>query len=271
MISLIVKDMEATLAHIHKFERGKSNPAAVASSMQLQEREAGIIRSKHSGYLQEFDHPALREAATNHNAEIELTYRPGQFILKGDVIAKVYPAAATSGLEWITLESIQIGRHRVLSQDVEFGLYQIVEIAIRALSPAVNDTFTGVACVDCICDSLRIILGSEIYDGTWYDKSGTLRLKEPQLRFERLLKVAFDQIRQAAADTPAVLIRMLSSIGRLAPLLRNDSEREAMLDQAAAIWEVASTGKIVALDLKDIEHAWMHTRAVLLSEERAQT
>ena len=110
-----------------------------------------------------------------------------------------------------------IGRHRSLKQDCEFGIAQIVEIAIRALSPAVNDTFTGVACVDWVADALLIVADVSLSDGCWYDRAGKMRVRVPPLRFERLVKTAFDQIRQAAAENPAVLIRILDTIRRMTP------------------------------------------------------
>lgn len=271
MISLIVKDMETALKYVHKFERGKCNVAPAGTRADPEHiSEAGLICSVRSGYLQELDHSVMLEAATQANAEINLSFRPGQFIQCGDVLAKVYPASAQACLKELIIDAVRIGPHRVLAQDAEFGLYQIVEIAIRALSPAVNDTFTGVACIDCIGDALRLLLASAPYDGCWYCKSGKLRVREPQLKFERLVKVAFEQIRQASGDTPAVLIRMLTTIRRLSPLLNTDSERQAMLDQATAVWEVASTGKIVTLDRKDIEEAWLHTRAALSANSAEQ-
>jgi uncharacterized membrane protein len=266
MIAGIVVDLEKALKYELKFDRGKSlDVAAAVSSAQGrdQNREAGLLHSVQSGYLQELDHSAMLAAATRANAQIELVFRPGQFIQTGDVLARVYPPSTASTLQQPVIDAIGIGSHRVLTQDPEFGLYQIVEIAIRALSPAVNDTFTGIACIDCIGDALRILLTSPPYDGCWYDKSGQLRVAVPQLKFERLVKVAFDQIRQASVDTPAVLIRMLSTIERLAHLLRNDTERQAMLDQAAAVWEASSGDRLVTHDRTDLENAWLKTSAAL--------
>jgi uncharacterized membrane protein len=265
MIALIVKDMESALKYVHKFERGRCNTSTAAASAALnQTNTPALVKSVRSGYLQELEHIRMLDTATHANGEIELIFRPGQFVQTNDVLARIYPESALPALHKVVLDSVRIGGHRVLSQDAEFGLYQIVEIGIRALSPAVNDTFTGVACVDCIGDALRILLSSPSYDGCWYDKNGVLRVKEPPLKFERLVKVAFEQIRQASSDNPAVLVRILSTIKRLAPLLRNDLERQAMLDQASAIWEAASfTGRLASVDRKDVESAWLHAHASL--------
>ena len=136
---------------------------------------------------------------------------------------------------------MKIGRHRILTQDCEFGIAQIVEIAIRALSPAVNDTFTSVGCVDWAADALLVAADVSLTDGCWYDRDSKLRLRVPCLRLERLVKMTFDQIRQAAADNLAVLIRILDAIRRLTPRMQTEATVQALIDQADAVREAAST------------------------------
>ena len=72
--------------------------------------------------------------------------------------------------------------------------------------------------------------------------------------------MAFDQIRQAAADNPAVLIRILDVIRRMTPQMRTESARQALLIQADAVWEAASTKVLVKLDRDDVEAAWRRAR-----------
>jgi len=120
----------------------------------LRQAETGaIVSCAKSGYLQHVDHSALVAAARAADALIVLI-RPGQFVLRGEPLAAIVPAENASTLEAAIDRGIHIGRHRTLTQDSEFGIAQVVEIAIRALSPAVNDTFTGVACVDwLVCET----------------------------------------------------------------------------------------------------------------------
>jgi uncharacterized membrane protein len=78
-------------------------------------------------------------AASEAGALISIPFRPGQFVLEGETLATISPASVASILSQLIEQRIELGRHRVLAQDLEFGIAQIVEIAIRALSPAVND------------------------------------------------------------------------------------------------------------------------------------
>jgi uncharacterized membrane protein len=213
-----------------------------------------------SGYLQHVDHGALVAAARAADALVVLRFRPGQFVLRGEPLATIVPAGHAGALETAIDRGIHIGRHRTLTQDSEFGIAQVVEIAIRALSPAVNDTFTGIACVDWLADALLTLAERPPLEGNWYDNGGRLRVWMPPVRLERLVKLAFDQIRQASATTPAVLIRQLDAIRRLAPRLP-DVCRQAMSDQAATILEGASA--LVALDRRDLEAAWHRAHSAL--------
>jgi uncharacterized membrane protein len=233
--------------------------------------DSAAMLSPKSGYLQEIHHRTLVSAAAKAGARISVRFRPGQFVLQGETLASISPASKLASLAPLVSRSVTMGRHRVLSQDLEFGVAQIVEIAIRALSPAINDTFTGIASVDLLGEALTILAAAPQCNGRWFDADGKLRLLVRPLLLPRLVKQAFDQIRQAAADNPAVLIRMLSTIGRLAPKLQTAEDRGALVEQAAAVWETANTRPLVKMDREDIAAAWQKTQAELASFEVRET
>jgi uncharacterized membrane protein len=259
-IGRIVDDLRKAAEIASRDDRGKPG---VASNDEIQSIEGASILSSKSGYLQEIDHPALVSAASKAGALISIPFRPGQFVLEGEALATISPASAASILSDLIQQKVELGRHRVLAQDLEFGIAQIVEIAIRALSPAVNDTFTGVASVDLLGEALTILAGARAIGGDWYDSDGGLRLQVRPLLLPRLIKQSFDQIRQASADNPAVLIRLLSTISRLSSKMQNEEDRSALLKQATAVWETATSKPLVTMDHEDIETAWLRTREVL--------
>jgi uncharacterized membrane protein len=117
-----------------------------------------------------------------------------------------------------------------------------------------------VACVDWLADALLVLAENPPLEGNWYDANGTLRVWMPATRIERLAKLAFDQIRQASTTTPAVLIRQLQVISRLAPRIP-EAVRRALAEQADAIRDGASG--LVALDRRDLEAAYERARAAL--------
>ena len=140
---------------------------------------------------------------------------------------------------------------------------QLVEIALRALSSAINDTFTGLTCIDWLGDELRVFAVYVIERGAGLGPSGSIRLIWPPLRLERLVKTAFDQIRQAGMHNPAVSIRLLQTFARLAEQSEDQKLRQALSDQAEAVWEAVSVMAFVKADRADIEAAYRRARVAL--------
>jgi uncharacterized membrane protein len=261
MIGAIVDDLYVAAGGAHLPGPGEGTGAAPDDAAILRQAETGaVVPCAKSGYLQHVDHSALVAAARAANAVIVLRFRPGQFVLRGEPLAAIVPAESAGMIEAAINRAVHIGRHHTLTQDSEFGIAQVVEIAIRALSPAVNDTYTGVACVDWLSEALLTLAERPPLEGNWYDSGSQLRVWMPPVRLERLAKLAFDQIRQASATTPAVLIRQLDAIGRLAPRLPGAC-LEVLADEADAIMETASA--LVALDRRDLDAAWGRAHSAL--------
>ena len=263
MIAGVVDDLYPALIASHERAAGEGTGAAPDGDAILRRAEAGgIVTCPKSGYMQHFNHGALVAAARDAGALVVLRFRPGQFVLRGEPLAAIVPASEARRLEAVIARNVVIGRHRTLTQDSEFAIAQIVEIAIRALSPAINDTFTGVACVDWLADALLVLAETPPVDGNWYDATGELRVWIPAVRIERLIDLAFNQIRQASATTPAVLIRQFDVIRRLAPRM-SGAARGALGGQVDAIRDTATA--LVPLDRRDLEAAYERARAALVA------
>jgi uncharacterized membrane protein len=250
----------AAAAHVRGRSEG-TGPAPDDDAILREASRGAIVTSPQSGYLQFIDHEALVLAAKSAGAKVILRFRPGQFMLRGESLASVCPKECVTALEEVIDRSVKIGNHRTLTQDCEFGVAQIVEIAIRALSPAVNDTFTGLACVDWLADVLLSLAESPPLEGNWYDLNGELRVWMPAIRLERLVKQAFDLIRQASTQNPAVLIRQLDTIRRIAPRMPAPA-KQMLAEQAKAIRDSATSG-LAALDQRDIERAVERAREAI--------
>jgi uncharacterized membrane protein len=193
------------------------------------------IRTPRSGYLQVIRHDSLLKIATKADAVIQLPYRPGHFVVVGQVIARVWPPeAAESVAERLALGHIT-GAYRTLPQDISFGFDQLVEIGLRALSPAVNDTFTGMTCVDWIGDGLCRISTSWHPHRIRRDPEGHIRVIAFQPDFERLVERTFDTIRQAAVGMPAIMIRQLEALAKIIEQTPDRTYQTPLIRQAEAI------------------------------------
>jgi uncharacterized membrane protein len=227
-----------------------SGPSAEILRGRL-DRAGRVVTAPASGYLRFVRHATLVRIAAEHDAVIRLHHRPGHFLTQGHPMATVWPPEA-AGEVGRRLERVHItGPLRTLSQDIAFGIDQLVEIAIRALSPAVNDTFTALTCIDWLGDSLcKIAVEWDPHD-IHRDQDGAIRLVTVPVSYERLVQRSFEKVRQAAGGMPAVLIRQLEALSKVmavAPASRS----QVLLDQAAMIQRVCARTVPEAGDQADI-------------------
>ena len=199
------------------------------------ERRGEDVLARRSGYLQVVSHDELLDIAVREGVTVRLLFRPGHFVSTGRPLANVWPAER-AGVVARALDRAHVtGKHRTLSQDLVFAVDQLVEIAIRALSPAVNDTFTALTCIDWLTDGLTRLEGRSFPSAIYRDEAGGIRLIQPGLRYRKVVDRSFDKIRQAARGMPAVLIRQLEALTRIAEGLTSQSSRQVIRRQADMI------------------------------------
>jgi uncharacterized membrane protein len=219
------------------WQAGLANGPSPAVLQARLDRGGRVVAAPASGYLRFVRQATLIRIAAEYDAVIRLHYRPGHFLVQGHPLATVWPPEVADKIGR-RLERVHItGPLRTLGQDIAFGIDQLVEIAIRALSPAVNDTFTALTCVDWLGDSLcKIAIQWHPY--VYYrDRGGEIRLITAPVSYERLVQRSFEKVRQAADGMPAVLIRQLDALYKImavAPASRS----QVLLDQAAMIQRV---------------------------------
>ena len=199
------------------------------------ESSGSVIRTPKSGYLQFIRHHALVRVATEADAVIRLPYRPGHFLVEGRELASVWPPTAAEQVADYLARAQATGPHRTLTQDVAFGVDQLVEIAIRALSPAVNDTFTALTCIDwlgdCLCKIAPVWSPTQVHR----DQRGFIRVISDQVSYERLVQRAFEKIRQAGRGMPAVMIRQLDALTTIMEQTVDPQRAQVLMDQADMI------------------------------------
>lgn len=243
-----------------------SDGELAASTAHLQ-GEGEPIRARVPGYIQIIRFNQLVEACAATDAVVEFRKRPGEFLMRDETIAVVHGGG---NLEDVFVRAIDIRPFRTLRQDLEFAIDQVVEIAIRALSPAINDSFTGIICVDWLGELLRVLATAAVGTPVHHDSSGTVRVVMKPLRFASATKSAFDKIRQAAASNPAVLIRMLEVIERLAPVVPADEHRQALRRQVEAIEQAATAHLVVTIDRSDVARRYERALRALEAAPAAQ-
>jgi uncharacterized membrane protein len=193
-----------------------------------------------SGYVQIIDHDSLVELATEHDLLIVLHIRAGHFMLHDTNHFEVHSNEPVSDDVLARIaKAVLVGSGRTPTQDLEFSVRQLVEIALRALSPSLNDPFTAIAVINRLASALEIVAGRSLPAREHRDDDGRLRVVAQVTDFAGLTDVAFNQIRQSAGSNAAVLISLAGRLSDLLQVVRSDEQRQAivrhlqMLERAA--------------------------------------
>jgi uncharacterized membrane protein len=242
-------------------ERGPSS----AELLNRAEAGGGVLLAPESGYLQFIKHQNLVKLATKADAVISLEHRPGHFIVTGHRFATVWPPEAAPLIRQALGRAHIIGPYRTLTQDVSFGIDQLVEIAIRALSAAVNDTFTALTCIDWLGENLCKIVSRWHPTRVHRDAEGYIRVISAEPSYDRLVQRSFEKIRQSSMGMPAVMIRELEALTRIMTETTNDGQRRVLLEQAAMIDRANERSVPEAADRADIRRRY---EAILTMESR---
>ncbi len=200
------------------------------------DRESRPVAAGRSDYLQNIDVDRLMDLARQHDLVIGVPHRPGKFLVAGGDLARVWPGdRLDDGIADGVRGAFYLGPLRTLTQDVEFAIDQLVEIAVRALSPGVNDPFTAMNCVDRLGAALVVLAGREIPSAYRYDEDGRLRVIADASTIEGIVDAAFDQVRQAARTDAAVTIRLLETMATVASRAPDEVWRCALRRQAEMV------------------------------------
>ena len=181
-------------------------------------REAFVLADR-SGYLQAM-HPAALwdagDAGKFPRVTIRMEPHIGDFVFPGKRLATVWPAEAVNERVSDAVRSaFVLGSERTIEQDVELGIIVIADIALRALSPGVNDPTTAIQCVDRLTEILAALGTRRPPAPDRRSPDGTVRVLMRSTSFPRALGLAFDQVRLFGAANPAVSIRLLASLREL--------------------------------------------------------
>ncbi len=210
-----------------------------ARSIPVQERNWQSVLARRNGYIQGVDNTALLRLARQHETIVRMERGVGDFVVQGTPLASL---AMEAPLEDKTIAALQtayrVHHHRTVDQDAAFGVRQIVDMALRALSPGINDTTTAVMCVDYLTAILARLAIRKIPASHRYE-DGELRVITIAPTFISLLADSFDQIRESARGNVGIMLRMLGSLKTLASLTANPARRQALREQIEWITELA--------------------------------
>ena len=230
------------------------------------ERKWRAVMASTSGYIQGVNSEALVRLARDRNSIVWMDHGIGEFVVRNTALASL---ALKEPPDQATIDALQatfrISRHRTVDQDAGFGIRQIVDIALKALSPGINDTTTAIMCVDYLTAIMAQIAPRRIPSSRRYEE-GELRAFAKGPTFESLLAESFDQVRSNARGNVAIMSRMLGAFQTLAGLTDSPRRRRVIGEQVQWIAELAACSLESAHDRARIDTRLARVREALEGE-----
>lgn len=238
--------------------------------------DATMVEATRSGYVQLIDRERLLELARAHDLVIHQQHGIGEFVVEGNPLVAVVPAArVTDELREACVECFDLGEVRTMQQDIQYGVRQIVDIGLKAISPAVNDPTTAVTCIDHLGRILCHLARRRILPLEMRDEKGRILMVRRAATFRGTLDLAFNQLRQFARSDLSVSLRLVRSLTEIALATDHPPHQERALHHAALV-EAELSPSFSAADREELALRLRTLRARVapkadLSETRAAT
>lgn len=267
VIAEVAEDMFHTIDRLFPADLGYEAPhdQDEPNENSLPERfdeKARMVGAESSGYIQAIDNDGLMRVARERDLVIKINNRPGHFIDDDGAIAYVWPAERVD--ERVTKQvkhSFLFGKQRTNTQDVEFAIEQLVEVAVRSLSTGINDPFTAIACIDWLGAGLSRLAEKEFPSPYRYDRDGNLRIYlERPVTFPGIIDASFNQIRQYARASVAVQIRLLETLSQISEHTKNDEQKQSLERHATMIERSSQIETKEREDKRDIEERYREVK-----------
>ncbi|WP_338034036.1 DUF2254 family protein [Lichenicola cladoniae] len=221
---------------------------------------AEVARDQRQGYLQQLHGDGLANWAAENGTAIRLLVRPGDYVFPGSAIALMIPFV--DGADAAIRDATALGPQRVSSADLEFAVRQLVEVAVRALSPGINDPHTAMSVLDRLGAALCELMGRHLNSGVFLRRDRPV-LVVPAITYDGLCDGMFNLIRQNAAGSVAVLIRILEVLISVAGVETIAERLDTLQRHAKLVLDDATRCVANGADLGGLEqryHAFMNMR-----------
>ncbi len=198
------------------------------------------VRAADNGYIQSVDNATLIRVAREQKTIVRMERGVGDFVVEATpLVSLARDGILTDEIIAEVQAAYSIDRHRTVEQDAAFGIRQIVDIALRALSPGINDSTTAAMCVDYLTAILARIAPLPLPSSHRFE-DGELRVIAIGPDFASLVAGAFDEIRGSASGNVAIMLRMLDALQTIGSLTHDAGRRRVLSEQLCCIAEVGA-------------------------------
>jgi len=175
------------------------------------------VRATAGGYIVSIDYEAIRDLAVEQDTFVKLEIRIGNFMLRDMAVAEVYgPAGRKDDVATGVNRAIVVQPSRTPDSDILFAIHLMVEIALRALSPGTDDSYTAISAIDHLTAALAQIMQRHMPSPLVRDADGTPRLWRKMISVDDSVGQALHPIRAATAGNVLVTLRLMTAIDRMA-------------------------------------------------------
>ncbi len=247
----VIRDMFQPLDEKPAAELKLANQAAI--NAQLKAVTQTLRYSGEPRAIAQLDIEALVRQAERAKGVIVMACAVGDTLVEGTLLLRVHGAGIRLAEEALG-SAVHLERERTFEQDPKYPIRLLVDVAIKALSPAINDPTTAVQTIDQIEDLLHRLGRCELNAGYAKDASGIIRLIVPMPTWEDYLTLAFDEIRQYGATSLQVVRRLRSALIGLAESLPSDKRAGAVRRYLAHLDSVVEHSSFDAEDRLTAHH-----------------
>ncbi|MEP6822700.1 MAG: DUF2254 domain-containing protein [Chthoniobacterales bacterium] len=271
LIARVAEDLQDGIERLFPEKVGEEAEAAETppevSTHSWREEDAHEIHAERSGFIQAMGSDRVLEIARENDLLVRLYRRPGDFVAEGSLLVEVWPKAKASvKLSGELRATFLLGRHRTPTQDLEYSIDQLVEVAVRALSPGINDPFTAMTCIEWLGVALLQVSGRKIPSAQRFDDDGKLRVIADVTDFAGIAAACLNQIRQYGSASVAVTIRLLDMLERVASEIRSAEQRAVLAEHARKIRDDGVSHATNEQDQREIEELFASAEKAWTSE-----
>ena len=207
------------------------------------------IHSKKSGYLRSIEADNLLALASESNLVLKIFVKTGKYLTSQDVLLEASPKENCSDeIQEVLRTHFVVGDTRTPFEDIEFAISQLVEVAVRALSPGINDPFTAIHCLDCLTNTMLQIMNRNNSPSILRDKQKQIRIYMPVIDFNSLLYSAYSPIRQYGSSSAMVLCKSAECLKKLNAFASLNIHKEAIQEEARRLAESIRQSPLIPAD-----------------------
>jgi uncharacterized membrane protein len=222
------------------------------------------LYSTNEGYVTLLDITPLVRLAQEHDLLIRLVRGPGDFIIHGSELARVWTKwELPEDIGKQVTRSFSFGRTRSPVQDLGFAYNQLVEIGVRALSPSTNDPFSAMSCLDHLGAGLSKMARRPPPYPYHFDKQGKLRVVERSLDFATIAERSLTPLRIYGRSSLPVMLHFLEVLENMADAVPREPERRVLLGHALRALDSTLEQTDNAEDRRLIEDAFAAAKTAL--------